>query len=421
MNILILHKIAYPKIQYHTGIDHALHDVTYVGTAERLKTIPEDLRCTRLVREDGGNDRVAESVLAAVATLPGAPRFDRVLSVSEYELLDAARVREQLQVPGPSVYEATLVRDKVAMKAAVSLAGIAVPRFLPLGALADAPAGTRALPWTGRTVLKPTHGAGSEDVVIFDSAAACLRALQDRATGVKALDGAAAATGGFELEEFVEGDILHLDGVVQDGVVKAVIASRYVGTCVGYNANRPMGSSQFDLSADQREWVQGVIRAVRIGAGAFHLEVIASPSGYVFLEIGHRIGGGAAPLTTSLAWGADLQTLDLELLVGASGRDLGTLERQALFYGWCLFPGHRYGQGRWTAPPAVLERLRSDARVVTWHQRDPGEAFDDEPDYELNMAPLAALVAAPTEAAVRQYIVDMTAAVSWTVREPAVA
>jgi hypothetical protein len=418
MNILILHKIAYHKIQYHTGIDHAVHDVTYVGTAERLKTVPEDLRCTRLEREDLGNDRVSESVLAAVAALPGAPRFDRVFSVSEYELLDAARVREHLQVPGPSLYEATLVRDKVAMKAAVSLAGIAVPRFLPL---ADALAAAGALPWTGRTVLKPTHGAGSEDVVIFDSAASCMRALQARATGVKALDGAAPAVSGFELEEFVEGDILHLDGLVQDGEVKAVIASRYVGTCVQYNANRPMGSSQFDLGAAQREWVQGVIRAVRIGAGAFHLEVIDSPRGYVFLEIGHRTGGGAAPLTTSLAWGADLQTLDLELLVGATRRDLGLLERQALFHGWCLFPGHRYGQGRWTAPPAVLARLRDDPRVVAWHERDAGEAFDVEPDYELNMAPLAALVAAPSEAAVRQYIVDMMAAVSWTVREPAVA
>ena len=421
MNILILHKIAYDKIRYHTGIDHAVHDVTYVGTAERLKTIPADLRCTRLVREDRGNDQVTESVLAAVATLPGAPPFDRVISVSEYELLDAARVREHLQVPGPSLYEARLVRDKVAMKAAVSLAGIAVPRFLPLGTLADAPARLAALPWTGRTVLKPTHGAGSEDVVIFDRVASCLRALHDRTTGVKALDGAAPAVAGFELEEFVEGDILHLDGLVQDGVVKAVIASRYVGNCHQYAANRPMGSSQFDLTAAQREWVQGVIRAVRIGQGAFHLEVIDSPRGYVFLEIGNRTGGGAAPLTTSLAWGADLQTLELELLIGAPSRDLGTLKRQELFYGWCLFPGHRHAQGTWTAPPAALERLRADPRVMSWYQRDADAVFDDMPEYELNLAPLAALVSATSAAAVRQVIVDMMAAVTWTVREPAIA
>ncbi len=421
MNILILHKIAYHKIQYHTGIDHAVHDVTYVGTAERLKTVPADLRCTRLVREDLGNDRVAESVLAAVAKLPANTRFDRVVSLSEYELLDAAAVREKLRVPGPTFGDVRLVRDKVAMKAAASIEGVDVPRFVPLDTLPRALQGQGDLPWTGRTVLKPTHGAGSEDVVIFESAAACLRALQARSTGVKALGGATPDLSAFELEEFVEGDILHIDGLVQDGTVKAVVASRYIGNCHQYAANRPMGSHQFEMSDEQREFVQRAIRAVRIRHGAFHLEAIDSPRGWVFLEVANRTGGGAAPLATSLTWGADLQTLELELLVGAPSRDVGLLHRLGPFHGWCVFPGHRYAEGRWRVPDAVLQRFKTDERVIAWHQRDADEHFDAEPDYELNMAPMAVLVAAGSPAQVRQYVLDLMAAVQWTEKESALA
>ncbi len=419
MNVLILHRIDFAKIRYDTGIAHERNDVTYVGLAEKLKTVPSALRCTRLAREDLGDDRVAEAVLAAVATLPGAPRFDRVFSLSEYELLAAAQVRERLSVPGPSVEEAALVRDKLAMKVAVAQAGIAVPRFLPLAGVMDAGGRLAAstLPWAGRTVLKPTHGAGSEDVVIFESAAACLQALRDGASGVAALLGEAPAVGRYELEEFVDGDILHMDGLVQDGVVKVAIGSRYVGNCQQFNANRPLGSGQFDLSPAQRDWVQRVIAAVCIRQGAFHLEAIAAPRGDVFLEIGNRSGGAGVPQATSLAWDADFQALELELIIGQPRRDVGALACVGLYYGWYVFPAHEYRNGYWSASPAVLDRFKSDRRVVRWCQRGADEAFDVEPSYDLEQAPLAGLVSGETPAAVRAFMVDLFAAVMWTPRE----
>ena len=418
MNVLILHRIDFAKIRYDHGIDHERHDVTYVGLAHKLASVPPSLRCTRLAHADLGDDRVAEAVLAAVATLPGPPRFDRVLSLSEYELIAAAQVREALAVPGPSVADAALVRDKVAMKAAAAAAGIDVPRFLPLARVLDdegRPVAS-ALPWAGRTVLKPTHGAGSEDVVIFETAAACLRVLADGATGVAALQGPAPAVGRYELEEFVDGDILHMDGLVQDGVVKAAIGSRYVGNCQQFNANRPLGSGQFDLSPVLRDWVRRVIAAVRIRQGAFHLEAIASPRGVVFLEIGNRTGGAGVPQATSLAWDADFQALELELVIGEPRRDVGALGRVGSFHGWYVFPAHGYGHGAWAAPAGVLERFASDPRVVRWYQRSPAEPFDGEPSYDLEKAPLAGLVCGATPEAVREFMVDLFATVAWTPR-----
>ena len=418
MNVLILHRIDFAKIRYDTGIDHERHDVTYVGLAEKLESVPSGLRCTRLAREDLGDGHVADAVLAALGTLPGPPRFDRVVSLSEYELLAAAQVREALGVPGPSVADAALVRDKLAMKTAVAEAGIAVPRFLPLASVMDVDGrlAASALPWGGRTVLKPTHGAGSEDVVIFESADACLRALRDGATGVAALQGVAPAVGRFELEEFVEGDILHMDGLVQDGVVRVAIGSRYVGNCQQYNANRPLGSGQFDLGAAQRGWVERIIGAVRIRQGAFHLEAIDSVRGLVFLEIGNRTGGAGVPQATSLAWDADFQALELELIVGKPRRDPGALGRVGLYYGWYVFPAQEYRHGYWNAPSAVLERFKADRRVVRWHQRAPDAAFEAEPSYDLDKAPLAGLVSGETPETVREFMVELFAAATWTPR-----
>src|SRR5262245_60176269 len=112
MRILVLHRIPFHKVRYDRGIDHQRHDVVYVGTAAALKTIPAELRATRIERP--GTARVADEVVAAALASGG--RYDRVISLSEYELLDAAEVRERMGVVGPSVAEVTVVRDKVVMK-----------------------------------------------------------------------------------------------------------------------------------------------------------------------------------------------------------------------------------------------------------------------------------------------------------------
>lgn len=416
MKVLILHKIAYSKMVYHSGIDHDAHDVVYVGTAEKIKDIPSWLRCRTLIREDLGPD-VCNSVLAALVNgshqdLGGARPVDRIISLSESELLEAAKVRDALGVPGPGFADACLVRDKVAMKVAITAAGIDAPRFVPLSALQDSAA---APGWIGKTVLKPTHGAGSEDVVIYDSAAAALAAISDRKSGVTALDGAVPALNAYELEEFVDGPIVHFDGLVRDGVVELVVASRYIGTCQRYNENEPLGSYQFDLDAERHVWIQRVIDAVRIGNGAFHLEAIESARGLVFLEIGNRIGGAGVSQATSLTLDADFQKLELELLLDDCPTDLTKLGRRGRYFGWYLVPGHRHADGQWVASSA-LERLKIDKRVVTWHQREAAEGFDEQPDYDLPAVPFGGIVGAERSEHVHDFMVKLFAALEWRSR-----
>ncbi len=415
MNILIVHRIAYEKIRYHLGIDHQLHDVVYVGTEEKLKTVPTDIRCTRLVREDRGDD-ICGAVLAALEGTHWT--FDRIISLSEYELLEAAKLRDRLGVPGMSYEETCLVRDKMAMKKVVSDAGIAAPRFV--GAPQAVRDGADALPWRGKTVLKPTRGAASEDVLIFDTSAACVDALVRHATGAASLDREDRNLEVFEVEEFVEGPIVHIDGLVGDGQVLAAIGSRYINNCQQFAKNRPLGSAQFELSDDVRAWVNRTIEAVRIRAGAFHLEAIESERGLVFLEIANRTGGAGVMDATSLTWGANFQALELQLLVDGRLEHDFAQDNRPLYHGWYVFPGHEYKQGHWAGHDG-LERFRSDGRVVTWFERAHSATFENTPDYTLKAAPLAGIVSGERPEQVRDFMVELFGAVEWRQTPPASA
>src|SRR3989338_4629910 len=106
MNILILHRIPYYKIEYHRGIDHVKHHVVYIGTAENIANIPEDLSCQKIIR--AGEKDIENEIFDYIKQ--SSYSFDRIISLSEYELIAAARLRELFNVEGPKPWEVELVR-----------------------------------------------------------------------------------------------------------------------------------------------------------------------------------------------------------------------------------------------------------------------------------------------------------------------
>ena len=388
MNILILHRVPYGRIEYARGIDHDAHDVTYFGKQDALDTLPSDLRCRALVRagERSAHDEMIERFE------PTRERFDRIISLSEYELLDAAKLREAFGVPGPSVAEVQLVRNKVLMKRAVADAGLRVPRF---AALADLVQRAHTAGWHGPTVLKPHSGASSEDVVVFASLDDALRAVHARATGVGRLDGDTPALDQYQLEEFMTGDILHLDGLVADATLLTTTASRYVGTCLGYANGEPLGSFHFPLSSFACDWISSVLAAVGIRNGSFHLEAIDSPDGLVFLEIGNRVGGADVVTTFELATGVHLPSEELRILVGHGATNrLPATQTSPLWHGWFVFPGHTRADAAYAGITGI-DRYRSDPAVVRWVELPVGSALQHRVTYSAGEAPLAGIVALP--------------------------
>ncbi|MGW7413898.1 ATP-grasp domain-containing protein [Streptomyces sp. NPDC054863] len=399
MKILILHRVPYFKIEYHRGIDHDRHEVTYLGTSRALATLPSALRCERVSRP-GARSAFEE----ARDWLAERPRdFDRIISASEYELLDAARLREHLGVPGAPVDQVELARDKVLMKQAVEEAGLRVPRFLALPRFL---ARGGRVAWHSRTVLKPHRGASSEDVLVFDTPGQAAAAVTGGRTGVGRLD-AGSGLEDFQVEEFVSGPIRHFDGLVQDGEVLVLSASEYVGTCLGYAQGLPMGSFQIGFSRETRDWVSRALAAVRIEDGSFHLEAIVHEGEPVFLEVGNRVGGADVVATVEMATGVHLPSYELRVLLGEPvARALPEPPADRRRYGWFVHPGHHLAGQEFQGLDGAVA-FRASPYAVTWHELPSGVPLPGHITYQAGETVLAGIVASGTSEETRGWLVDL--------------
>ncbi|TDR80581.1 ATP-grasp domain-containing protein [Paludibacterium purpuratum] len=370
MNILILHRIPYHKINYHLGIDHRRHTVTYIGTEAALASLPGELPCRRIARP--GLGPVYREVLQCLDSAPA--HFDSVISLSEYELLDAAHVRQVLGVPGDSPQQVLTVRDKLQMKARVAAAGLPVPLAM---SLEDWQAGC-ALSWHGRIVLKPVDGASSENVLIFDDEQS-MRAYLVRHP---------LPHGQFEIEQFIDAGILHFDGLVVDGEVVLLVASQYIGSCLGYARGHALGSIQRPTAPGEAGWVAAVIRALAIEHGAFHLEAFAGEVQPIFLEIGHRVGGAEVAETVRLHTGIDLHQAWLHWLT--EGVRPAIPPRAPWYYGWFVLPGHHLPPG-----PCRLrgqQPFANHPQVLRWQQLAADQPLPRHITYQGHEVPAAGII-----------------------------
>jgi biotin carboxylase len=377
MNILILHRIPYHKINYHRGINHAEHQVVYLGTEQALASIPQDLPCIRWARPGA-----KATYLEAIAAVEQQDiQFNLVLSLSEYELLDAAKVREKFNIKGASIADVTKVRDKLIMKKCASSAGLLVPKNLPLD---DFLAQENLL--SGALVLKPVDGASSENVQIYTSSQQLHLACTNSSTGIPAVDNKNYA--GFQVEEFVEGDILHFDGLVVDGNVKLVLASRYLGNCLAYTTGNPLGSYQLETTEAHKHWVDQVLKATSLANGSFHIEAIQNGNELVFLELANRVGGADVVDAVEQATGIHMPSVELQIYLG-SKPDLVINQSNSKF-GWFVFPGHHLNEDYCHIQGA--DSFRQHSQVIRWNQLASHAALTKHITYQATEVPIAGLV-----------------------------
>ena len=338
MKILILHKIPFSKVSYDQWIDHSACEVTYLGELQALSQIPPQLK---------------HFTIGSIEEIRSRP--DRIVALSEYDLMGAAMLREKYDVAGPRPDDVKVVRDKIVMKEAVARAGIRTPLACRLS---DNPTAEKiANSHNGKIVLKPTDGASSEGIRILEAA--------DWRETQPVIEESELHR--YEIEEFVEGNIFHVDGFVDDGVLQRFIVSDYVGNCLDFAKGSPLGSYQHtDSQAAMRRWISRILSAVRINDGAFHLEGIRSTNGLVFLEIGHRVGGAGVAHTFQLRTGMSLYGLHVQSQLGVR-KTRHTEKCDSRFYSWFVYPGHLR-----TDSPARVVGDSPSWRDVAWiHHHKP--------------------------------------------------
>jgi biotin carboxylase len=222
----------------------------------------------------------------AVSYLARTRAIDRVVALDDFDVEMAAALREHLRVPGMGETTVRHFRDKLAMRMKAREYGLAVPEFVHVlnydavrRFMESVPA-----PW----VLKPRSMAGAIGIKQIHSAEEFWRAAE--------------ALGDMQsfylLEQFVAGDIFHVDCIVSEREIRFAIASGYgrppmeVSHGGGIFTTRILERESGD-AVRLLEENQGVMAALGMVRGVSHTEFIKARDGgrIYFLETSARVGG----------------------------------------------------------------------------------------------------------------------------------
>jgi carbamoylphosphate synthase large subunit len=226
------------------------------------------------------------SVIKMVNDIARVRRIDRVVALDDFDVETAALVREHLRLPGMSYSTARRFRDKLAMRVCARDAGIAVPEFVHTlnGPQIAEFAASVPPPW----ILKPRGEAAAVGIRKIESADELWPALE--ALGDKHPY--------FLLEQFVPGDIFHVDSIIWDREILFAMPSKYGrppfdvahkgGTFTTRTIPHDTGAAQTLLALNHE-----VVDALGLVRGVTHTEFIRSHEGglFYFLETASRVGG----------------------------------------------------------------------------------------------------------------------------------
>jgi biotin carboxylase len=226
-----------------------------------------------------------EDLIHGVSHLARRLAIDRIVPLDDFDLEKASALREHLRIPGMGESTTRHFRDKLAMRVTAQEAGLPVPAFVHV--LND----DRVRDFCRRVAppwfLKPRHSAGAIGIRKIngeDELWSVTEALGDERSY-------------FLLEEYVAGDVCHVDSILYEHQVLSAIPSQY-------------GTPPFDVShgggvfttrlmdrgtADARELLalnERLLASLGLVRGVSHSEYIRGRDGrLVFLETSARVGG----------------------------------------------------------------------------------------------------------------------------------
>ena len=226
--------------------------------------------------------------------------IDRIVALDDFDVEDAALLREEFRLPGMGQTTARHFRDKLAMRMLAEEHGIAVPGFSNLFNLESLRRFCESS--TGPWVIKPrseASAAGITKVATAEEAVAHYRSLGEQAYT-------------YLIEEFAPGKVYHVDALVDRGTVAFARSSAYAdppleivqGGGLFQTRMLPEGSED----ADELTRLTGeVMRAFGMRYSASHTEWIRNAAGeFLLLETASRVGGAYISNMVMHATGVDL-------------------------------------------------------------------------------------------------------------------
>jgi biotin carboxylase len=243
-----------------------------------------------------------EDIIKGVSYLARTQVIDRIVPLDEYDQETAALVREHLRNPGMGDTTARHFRDKLAMRVKARSAGILVPDFvhvLNYDRLREFMSRVSP-PW----VLKPRSEAASmgiKKLAASDELWPLLDALGDRQSF-------------YVLEQYLPGDIFHVDSIVSERNILFAVAHKYGHPPMDVSLGGIFTTQKIPRQSADAQALESlnreVINTLGLVRGVTHTEFIKSRENgrFYFLETAARVGGANIAEAIEASTGLNLWT-----------------------------------------------------------------------------------------------------------------
>jgi biotin carboxylase len=230
-----------------------------------------------------------EQIIHTASYLARTRHFDRVIALDEFDMETAAAIREHMRIPGMGQTTTRYFRDKLAMRvkaANLEIPGLHVPDFTSVINYDDVGHFLEHVP--GPWVLKPRSDAsaiGIHKLYHSDDLWPVLDQLGDRQSY-------------FVLEQFVPGDIFHVDGITSEREVVYSAVHKYGKPPMqvmhegGVFTTRTLDRNS-DEAVTLTQLNRQLVPMLGMVRGVTHTEFIRAHADgrYYFLETAARVGG----------------------------------------------------------------------------------------------------------------------------------
>lgn len=226
--------------------------------------------------------------------------IDRIVPLDDFDLEKASALREHLRVPGMGETTMRHFRDKLAMRLKAEGDGVPVPAFVHV--LNDQRISEFCrrvpLPW----LLKPRRQAGAIGI----------RKIHSEQELNEATERLGDERSHYLVEEYVPGEVCHVDSIVYESEVLAAVPSKYgtppfdVSHSGGVFTTRLM-DRQSQETAELLTFNARLLASLGLVRGVSHSEYIRARDGrLVFLETSARVGGAHIADLVEAATGVNL-------------------------------------------------------------------------------------------------------------------
>jgi biotin carboxylase len=240
-------------------------------------------------------------LLKSVSYIARHREIDRIVALDDFDVEVAASLREHLRVPGMGDTIVRYFRDKLAMRMKAREAGIAVPEFVHVlhHGVIQGFMNRVAPPW----VLKPRSMAGAIGI----------RKIHNQEEFWPAIDALGDMQSHYLLEQFVPGDVFHVDTIMVDNKPVFAIASAYGKPPMEVAHQGDVFTTRIlerdsAIAKDLLRTNQAVLAGLGLLRGVSHTEFIrGNADGRIyFLETSARVGGAHIAELVEAASGLNL-------------------------------------------------------------------------------------------------------------------